>query len=99
MGILAERMKEKLTRHFAPAYLHLLDDTAKHHGHEGLPPEMTESHLGIFIVSEKFAGLNRVARSRAVHEVVAEEIAQIHAITALKTLTPEEYAALQSSES
>lgn len=94
---IAQRMQQKLEAHFSPSYLKILDDTAKHHGHEGLPAEMTESHLGIIIVSDKFNGLSRVARSRAVHHVVAEEIAKIHAITALKTLTPEEYAALQSA--
>jgi len=93
---IAQSMQQKLEAHFAPIHLKILDDSAKHHGHEGLPEEMTESHIGIFIVSDKFTNLSRVARSRAVHEVVAEEIAQIHAVTALKTLTPEEYEKLKA---
>ena len=84
-------MEEKLTQHFAPSFLRIINDSSKHAGH--LPEDIDESHLGIVVVSEKFAGLNRVARSRAVHEVVAEEIARIHALTVLKTLTPDEFAA------
>jgi len=93
---IAKSMQQKLEAHFAPSYLKILDDSAKHIGHAEMPEGIDESHLGIFIVSDKFAGLSRVARSRAVHEVVAEEIAKIHAVTALKTLTPEEYAALKT---
>lgn len=88
---IAKRMHEKLEAHFAPEYLKIFDDSAKHAGHESLPEGMSESHLGILVVSEKFTGMSRVARSRAVHEAIADEIRLIHAITALKTLTPEEY--------
>lgn len=92
---IAKQMEEKLNHYFAPTFLRILNDSSKHAGH--LPDgDEDESHLGIVVVSDKFAGLNRVARSRAVHEVVAEEIAKIHAVTVLKTLTPEEYSALQS---
>lgn len=94
---IAKSIEEKLTSHFAPAYLKIIDDSAKHAGHEGLPEDMDESHLGMVIVSDKFNGMNRVARSRAVHEVIADEIAKIHAITVLKTLTPEEFEKLKAS--
>lgn len=90
---LAKAMEEKLNAHFAPSFLRITNDSAKHAGH--LPEDLDESHLGIVIVSEKFAGQSRVDRSRAVHAVVAEEIAKIHALTVLKTLTPEEHAKLK----
>lgn len=86
---IAQAMQQKLEAHFAPTFLRISNDSSKHAGH--LPEDVDESHLGIVVVSEKFAGMNRVARARAVHAVVAEEIAKIHALTVLKTLTPEEY--------
>jgi BolA protein len=87
---IAQSIEQKLTAHFAPTFLRVINDSTKHAGH--MPEDVDESHLGIVVVSEKFAGLNRVARSRAVHTVIAEEIAKIHALTVLKTLTAEEFA-------
>jgi BolA protein len=92
---IAQSMQEKLTAHFSPSFLRIINDSTKHAGH--LPEDIDESHLGIIIVSDKFTGLSRVARSREVHAAVAEEIAKIHALTVLKTLTPDEYAAQQAS--
>lgn len=86
---ITQSIEYKLNIAFTPTFLRIINDSAKHAGH--LPEDIDESHLGIVVVSEKFAGLGRVARSRAVHEAIAEEIAKIHAITVLKTLTPEEF--------
>ena len=95
---IAARMKTKIEAHLSPVLLKMADDSAKHAGHESLPEGMDESHIGMLIVSEKFKGLSRVARTRLVYDLLAEEIAQIHAVTALKTLTPEEYAALNIAQ-
>ena len=92
---IAQSMKQKLNEHFAPTFLRIINDSAKHAGH--MPEDEDESHLGIVVVSKKFAGLSRVARSRAVHEVIADEIKRIHAITVLKALTPEEFTLLSKS--
>lgn len=92
---LAQKMHEKLEAALSPVYLKIVNDSAKHAGH--LPEDLDESHLGIFVVSEKFAGKSRVDRSRMVHDLVAEEIAKIHAVTAMKTLTPEEYETFKAS--
>ncbi|MDX2074642.1 MAG: BolA family protein [Alphaproteobacteria bacterium] len=91
---IAKQMEEKLARHFSPTFLRIINDSNKHAGH--LPEDLDESHLGIVVVSEKFAGMSRVDRSRTVHAVVADEIARIHAVTVLKTLTPEEYEKLKA---
>lgn len=92
---IAQAMEQKLAAEFSPTFLRIINDSSKHLGH--LPEDLDESHLGIVVVSEKFSGMNRVARSRAVHSVVAEEIAKIHAVTVLKTLTPEEFAAQKAA--
>lgn len=91
--LIADSMKQKLEAHFNPSFLRIINESNKHSGH--LPQDEDESHLGIIVVSEKFAGLSRVDRSREVHKIVAEEIAKIHALTVLKTLTPEEYSKLK----
>lgn len=76
--------------------LKVVDDSGAHYGHDGATPGQV-SHVAMLVVSTAFAGKNRVERSRMVHSAVAEEISRIHAITALKTLTPEEYAAAQAN--
>jgi len=84
-------MEAKLRAVFTPNHLELVDDSHKHAGHAGNPTGKGETHIGIVIVSEKFAGKSRIERSRMVHSVIAEEIAKIHAITTLKTITPAEF--------
>lgn len=87
---LREQMEQKLRAAFAPVYIELFDESHKHAGHAGNPDGAGETHIGIIIVSEKFVGLSRIDRSRAVHAAIADEIKKFHAITLLKTLTPEE---------
>ena len=55
-------------------------------------PLPRETHLHLHLVSASFEGVGRVARSRLVHEALAEEFASgLHALR-LKLQTPEEYA-------
>lgn len=90
MSILST-IEAKLRAEFAPTLLQLGDDSAAHAGHAGNPSGQGVSHISILIVSEKFAGLSRLERSRAVHAAIDSEIKMIHAITQMKTLTPGEY--------
>ncbi|MBX9699000.1 MAG: BolA family transcriptional regulator, partial [Acetobacteraceae bacterium] len=65
------------------------DDSHRHAGHAGARPE-GETHYSVAVVSPAFAGLSRVARSRAVHERLAAEFGTgLHAL-ALTLRTPEE---------
>lgn len=89
--IIQNQIKEKLTAAFSPSYLEIFDESHKHAGHAGAPVGSSETHIGIIIVSDYFAGLSRIDRSRSVHKAIAEEIKKIHALTVMKTLTPEEY--------
>ncbi len=89
MNTRAERIAARLNAAFAPASVEVRDDSALHAGHAGARPE-GETHYGVTVVSPAFAGMNRVARSRAVHEALAEEFAGgLHAL-ALALRTPEE---------
>ena len=89
MGIVADRIRSKLERAFSPQRLEILDDSAKHSGHEGAR-EGGESHFSVLIVADAFEGLNRVARQRRVNAELADELAgPVHALS-LQTLTPGE---------
>ena len=93
MSIL-QTIESKLQAAFKPEFLRVVDESSPHAGHAGNPTGTAVSHVGILIVSEAFAGKSRVDRHRAVHDAIAEEIKQIHAITMLKPLTKAEYDAL-----
>jgi len=85
----AETIERKLTEALAPRHLKIVDDSEKHKGHAGYR-EGGETHFRVEIVSDAFAGQNRVARQRRVYEILAEELAAgVHALQ-LKTQTPEE---------
>ena len=82
-------IEEKLTAALSPDHIEVVDNSAKHAGHAGANPE-GESHFAVMVVSEAFAGKNRVQRQRMVYEALAEEMAgPVHALE-LKTLAPGE---------
>ena len=92
----AERLTALLTAAFSPVLLRVHDDSAQHAGHAGAGAG-GETHFSISMVSETFRGMNRVARSRAVHTALAAEFGEpaeggMHAL-ALTLRTPEEQAA------
>mgnify|MGYP006274164115 FL=1 len=76
----AERMREKLTTAFSPTNLEIVDESEAHKGHGGWR-EGGETHFRIRIAAPAFDGMSRVERSRAVHRVVADELAErVHAL-------------------
>jgi len=82
-------MAAALEAAFPPTQLRVVDDSAQHAGHAGAAPG-GETHYTVTLISPGFAGMNRVARSRAVHAVLAAEFtAGLHALS-LRLLTPEE---------
>ncbi len=87
----AERIRAALATRFAPRRLEVVDDSHRHAGHAGARPE-GETHYGVVLVSPAFAGMNRVSRSRAVHDALADEFAAgMHAL-ALTLRAPDEVA-------
>ncbi len=79
MGIGAE-IEEKLRAAFSPGLLEVVDDSEAHRGHSGFQ-EGGESHWNVRIASERFAGMSRLARHRAVHAAIGPDIiARIHAL-------------------
>lgn len=92
----ADRIGATLTAAFAPSVLKVQDDSAHHAGHSHAPAG-GESHYSVLLVTPAFQGVNRVARSRAVHQALAAEFGDaeqggMHAL-ALTLRTPDEHAA------
>jgi len=85
----ADRIAATLRSRFAPAEVAVQDDSHRHAGHAGARPG-GETHYSVLVVSPAFAGMGRVARSRAVHEALAAEFSGgLHAL-ALTLRTPGE---------
>jgi BolA protein len=75
------RIAEKLTQAFAPERLAVIDESHLHAGHQ---PDITgtgETHMRVRIVSAKFSGMPRLARHRAITELLKPELdAGLHAL-------------------
>ena len=77
----ADRIRQKLHEALSPLELDVIDESARHAGHAGARPE-GETHFRVRIVSSTFAGMNRVARQRRVHEILADELrTDVHALS------------------
>jgi len=77
----ADRIRTILAEHFAPDTLDVTDESHQHAGHAGARPG-GETHYAVRLVSPVFAGMSRVARSRAVQAKLAGEFANgLHALS------------------
>ena len=78
---LKTRIEEKLTIAFAPERLDVVDESHLHAGHQ---PDMTgtgETHMRVRIVSTRFTGMPRLARHRAITDLLKPELdAGLHAL-------------------
>jgi BolA protein len=75
------RIEERLTEAFAPERLIVIDESHQHAGHQ---PDITgtgETHMRVRIVSASFTGMTRLARHRAISELLKPELdAGLHAL-------------------
>jgi BolA family transcriptional regulator, general stress-responsive regulator len=89
VGPIAKALRDKLTHTFQPVRLELVDDSDRHAGHAGHRSE-GESHFTLVIESAHFSGMSRVARQRAVHAALKDELAgPVHALS-VSALAPGE---------
>ena len=73
----------------APTVLDIRDDSAEHAGHAGAAAG--GGHFSVTIVSERFDGLSRLARHRAVLDRVGDLIPHpVHAL-AIHAYAPDEF--------
>jgi BolA protein len=81
MTTLRETIEQKLSSAFNPDRIKVINESHLHAGHQ---PDITgkgETHMRVQIVSESFNDKSRVARHRAIHEILQAEIdAGLHAL-------------------
>ncbi|MBB5044471.1 BolA family protein [Shinella fusca] len=71
----------KLEAAFSPERLEVINESHMHAGHQPGFDGEGETHMRIRIVSAAFAGMSRVARHRAINDVVKAELdAGLHAL-------------------
>ncbi len=88
-GILAAEIERLLVAAFAPSYLAVINDSARHSGHAG-DDGSGESHFTVEIESAAFAGVSRLERQRMVNRALGDIPGQrVHAL-AVKAKAPGE---------
>lgn len=76
-----EQIEVRLRDAFAPDRLTVRDDSERHRGHAGYQ-DGGESHFHVVIRAAGFQGQSRLARHRAVHSALGEELmSEIHALS------------------
>ena len=89
-GPIAAEITKRLTEALSPTHLQVIDDSEKHRGHGGHNADSGESHFTVEIESAAFAGMNRLARQRAVNRALADLLEErVHAL-AIKARGPGE---------
>jgi BolA family transcriptional regulator, general stress-responsive regulator len=74
-----DRIREKLIATFAPIECQLLDESHLHVGHAGAASGA--GHYRLRLVSDRFEGLNRIARHRLVYDCLRDMMqSDIHAL-------------------
>lgn len=85
----ADIIRKRLEQEFKPLRLEITDESHRHAGHVGAR-DSGETHFDVCIISEAFAGKNKVARHRMVYAALHDLMdAPVHAL-ALTTRTPGE---------
>lgn len=88
-GTIAAEITRRLEEALAPSQLDVRNDSAKHRGHAG-DDGSGESHFSVEIVSERFEGMNRLERQRAVNAALGDLMRErVHAL-AIKARAPGE---------
>ena len=88
-----EELEARLRDRLKATHVEVIDESHLHAGHAGARDG--GQHFRAVIVSEEFAGLNRVRSQQLVYQSVDEWMGkEIHALS-MKTFTPEGWAAEQ----
>lgn len=75
-------IEQILTEAFSPLSLEVIDDTAAHRGHREAREHPGAGHFRVHMKSEKFNGLNSVARHRLVYQQLQSLMDEkIHALS------------------
>jgi len=87
-AVTAERLRARLQEALAAVRIEVEDESAAHAGHPGA--RGGGGHYRVYLVSNRFAGLARVARHRLVYDALRDLMQrEVHALS-LSLFTPEE---------
>jgi BolA protein len=76
--MIADEIERRLRAELAPSSLQIRDDSADHAGHAGA---REGGHFHVAVVSERFTGLQRLARHRLVYHCLSDLMQRgIHAL-------------------
>ncbi len=79
-------IESRITEALGPVVLEVVDESHRHSSGKG-----AESHFNVTVVSASFDGQNRVARHRAIHGLLSDQLdGGLHALT-LTLLSPSEF--------
>lgn len=88
-GPIGQEIERLLASAFTPSQLHVINDSAKHHGHSG-DDGSGESHFTVEIEAAVFAGVSRLERQRMVNRALGDLPGQrVHAL-AIRARAPGE---------
>ena len=76
-------IEQKIKHNIQVSYFFLRDDSAQHAGHASVKGAVGPTHFHLCVHSPEFSGLSRLAISRRIHHILAEELqsGQVHALT------------------
>lgn len=78
---LQSRIETKLNAAFSPERLVVINESHLHSGHHPDMDGTGETHMRVRIVSSAFAGMSRIARHRAINDLLKAEFeAGLHAL-------------------
>jgi BolA protein len=76
-----DTMESKLREKFNPERLEVINESHLHAGHQEHFDGTGETHFRIRIISPRFSGMSRIARHRAINDLLAEELSGgVHAL-------------------
>ena len=78
-GEVKAEIERRLTAELWPVRLEVVNESALHSGHAG-DDGTGESHFAVEIAAERFEGMSRVARQRAVFDALGDLMQRIHAL-------------------
>jgi BolA protein len=77
---MTDRITAKLRQGLDPIELDVIDESDQHKGHGGWR-EGGETHFRVVVRADRFAGMSRLDRHRAINALLAEELADsVHAL-------------------
>lgn len=77
-------IRERIEKKLSPIRMRVDDETGFHISHPAMAESILpqETHLKIYVASDKFNGVGRLERNRAVNELIMDEFdAGLHAVT------------------